>query len=289
MKSKVKRALLYIAAGFVVLFGLRLGYGYLSPSLQQSISEHLEAGSGSFEFSKKNYASEKFLAPAQNGQQSYNVDQKYEKVASVSSRTQDFDQDQARVRSLTDQHHALVEYEQSSGLQGNRHLELAIGIVPAEFDNAVEEIGRIGKLSSIRVDKTDRTREYRDLRAKQASLEKTRESLTSLKGRAGKIEELMNLEERLLDIEGQIQGLGVSLGEFSQENDFCTIKLTLQEFTPATSHISLLYRIGVALRWTVIYYLALLGILLVAILFAPAALPEKLKWISVSSEVKNQA
>jgi hypothetical protein len=281
MKPKVKRALLYIAAGFVLLFGLRLGYGYLSPSFQQSISETFEAGSGYFEFSKKNYASEKFLAPAQNGQQSYSVDQKYEKVASVSSRSQAFDQDQARVRSLTDQHHALVEYEQSSGLKGNRHLELAIGIVPAEFDNAVEEIGHIGKLSSIRVDKTDRTREYRDLRAKQASLEKTRESLTSLKGRGGKIDELMNLENRLLDIEGQIQALGVSLGEFSQENDFCTIKLTLQEFTPAT-HISLLYRIGVALRWTVIYYLVLLGILLVATLFAPTALLEKLKWITVA-------
>jgi len=291
MKSKVKRALLYIAAGFVVLFCLRLGYGYLSPSLQQSISEHLEAGSGSFEFSKKNYASEKFLAPAQNGQQSYSVDQKYEKVASVSSRTQAFDQDQGRVRSLTEQHHALVEYEQSSGLQGNRHLELAIGIVPAEFDNAVEEIGHIGKLSSIRVDKTDRTREYRDLRAKQASLEKTRESLMNLKGRAGKIDELMNLEDRLLDIEGQIQALGVSLGEFSQENEFCTIKLTLQEFTPATTHISFLHRVRVALQWTVTYYLTLLFMLLIATLLglAATALLEKLRWISVTTELKNQA
>ena len=291
MKSKVKRALLYIAAGFVVLFGLRLSYGYLSPSLQQSISEHLEAGSGSFEFSKKNYASEKFLAPAQNGQQSYSVDQKYEKVASVTSRTQAFDQDQSRVRSLTEQHHALVEYEQSSGLHGHRHLELAIGIVPAEFDNAVEEIGHIGKLSSIQVDKTDRTREYRDLRAKQASLEKTRESLMSLKGRAGKIDELMNLEDRLLDIEGQIQALGVSLGEFSQENEFCTIKLTLQEFTPGTTHISFFHRVSVALQWTVSYYPVLLFMLLIATLLglAATALLEKLRWITVTSELKNQA
>jgi hypothetical protein len=288
----VKRALLYLAAGFVLLFGLRLAYGYLSPSVQQSLSQTFEtAESRSFEFNKKNYASEKFQAPAATGQQSYNVDQKYEKVASMASRTPAFDQDLGRVRTLTDQHHALVEYEQSSGLEGYRRLELAIGIVPAEFDDTVDQLSKIGKLSSIRVDKTDRTREYRDLRAKQASLEKTRDSLTGLKGRAGKIDELMNLEDRLLDIEGQIQSVGVSLGEFSQENEFCTIKLTLQEFTPGTTHFSFFHRVRVALQWTVTYYLALLAMLLVATLLALAAttLLEKMRWITVTPELKNRA
>ena len=282
MKRKVKLALLCIAAGFVALFVLRLAYGYISPSSGQNHFNAEQAESGSFQFARKNYASEKLLAPAQNGQQSYNVDQKYEKVASLSSRTEAFDQDEARVRGLTEQHHALVEYEQSSGLNGSRRLELAIGIVPAEFDNAVQDLSRIGKLSSIRVDKTDKTREYRDLRAKQASLEKARDSLTSLKGRAGRIDELMNLEERLLDIEGQVQSVGVSLGEFSQENEFCTIQLTLQESTRTTGHISFLHRLRVALHWTVIYYLALLGLLLAGALLAltAIALLEKLKWIS---------
>jgi len=285
MKQRVRRALLYIGAGFVALFVFRLGYGYINPSSERSRFEQFQAGSD-FEFSKKNYASEKFLAPAQNGHQPYSVDQKYEKVASLSSRTDAFDQDQAQVRALTEQHHALIEYEQIAGLKGGRRFELGIGIVPAEFDNAVQEFGRIGKLSSIRVDKTDKTREYRDLRAKQASLEKTRESLMSLKGRGGRIDELINLEERLLDIEGQIQSVGVSLGEFSQENEFCTIKLALQEFVPSSNHISLLHRIRVALHWTVIYYLALLVILLVATLLALAAtsLLEKLRWITVTGE-----
>jgi len=291
MKRKAKTALLYIAAGFVLLFGLRLAYGYINPSSGHAhfLAEQLESSLS--ELKRKNYASEKFLTPAQNGQQTYNVEQKYERVASLSSRTTAFDRDQAQVRSLTEQRHALVEYEQSSGLPGSRRLELAIGIVPAEFDSTVEEVGRIGKLSSVRVDKTDRTREYRDLRAKQASLEKTRDSLMALKGRAGTIAELINLEERLLDIEGQIQSVGVSLGEFSQENEFCTIKLTLQEFVPSSNHISLLHRIRVALHWTVIYYLALLAILLIATVLALAAtsLLEKLRWISVTGGLKNQA
>src|SRR5262249_30004162 len=283
MKQRVKRGLLYMGAGFLALFVARLGYGYIYPSSERSRFEQYQAEGLEFEFSKKNYASEKLMAPAQNGQQAYSVDQKYEKVASLSSRTEAFDQDQAQIRALTDQHHALVEYEQAAGLKGGRRHELGIGIVPAEFDNAVQEFGRIGKLSSIRVDKADRTREYRDLRAKQATLEKTRESLMSLKGRGGRVDELINLEERLLDIEGQIQSVGVSLGEFSQENEFCTIKLALQEFVPSSNHISLLQRIRVAFRWTVIYYLALLAILLVATLLALAAtsLLEKLKWITI--------
>src|SRR5215467_193728 len=117
MKRKVKRTLIYIAAGFVALFLLRLGYGYVAPSGEVGLAE---AGEGQVQFfqslEKKNYASQKVTAYLENGQQSSDVEQKYEKVASVSSRTEAFDQDQARVFGITEHHHALIEYERSSGL-----------------------------------------------------------------------------------------------------------------------------------------------------------------------------
>src|SRR5215471_15201115 len=161
MKGKMRMVLFALGAGFVVLFGLRLLYGLLNSGPVATSVPSIGSGQREFEFSKKNYASEKFLAPAANGVQGHNVDQKYEKVASVLSRTSAFDQDELRVRGATGKYHALVQYEQSSGLAGHRHLEMAVGVVPSEFDNIVEEVRQIGTLSSIRIDKVDKTGEYR--------------------------------------------------------------------------------------------------------------------------------
>src|SRR5262249_51964008 len=173
-----------------------------------------------------------------------------------------FDQDELRVRGATGKYHALVQYEQSSGLAGHRHLEMAVGVVPSEFDNIVEEVRQIGTLSSIRIDKVDKTGEYRNLIAKKASQEKARDSLLVLKGRAGSIDEMIHLENKLLEIESEIQTLGVSLGEYSQENEFCTIKLTLDE-SIAGAKASAAHRIEVALIWAGTYYLVLLVTLLI--------------------------
>jgi len=262
MKGKMRMVLFALGAGFVVLFGLRLLYGLLNSGPVATSVPSIGSGQREFEFSKKNYASEKFLAPAANGVQGHNVDQKYEKVASVLSRTSAFDQDELRVRGATGKYHALVQYEQSSGLAGHRHLEMAVGVVPSEFDNIVEEVRQIGTLSSIRIDKVDKTGEYRNLIAKKASQEKARDSLLVLKGRAGSIDEMIHLENKLLEIESEIQTLGVSLGEYSQENEFCTIKLTLDE-SITSAQISVAHRIKVALIWAGTYYLVLLVTLLI--------------------------
>ena len=39
----------------------------------------------------------------------------------------------------------------------------------------------------------------------------------------------MGLENRILEIEQQLQGLGVSLGNFDDENEFCTVHFSLLE------------------------------------------------------------
>src|SRR5215470_4748711 len=113
MKGKMRIVLFALGTGFVVLFGLRLLYGLMNSGPGGTSLPIIGSRPAEFEFSKKNYASEKFLAPAANGAQAHNVDQKYEKVASVVSRTSAFDQDEARVRGTTGNYHALVQYEQS--------------------------------------------------------------------------------------------------------------------------------------------------------------------------------
>jgi hypothetical protein len=281
MKKKAKRLFIVIVLGFLGLFCFRLVYGYVavSDTMESGIHSYAEANDSGF--SRKNYASEKLKVEKPADNQSYQVDQKYEKVASMLSQSQSFDTEEKQLREATAKYNALIQYEQRSGLQGNRRLNLAIGVPPDRFDAFVAEAKEIGKLVSIRIDKIDKTNEYKNLKAKRISLEKARDALIALKSKGGRIDESINLESKILEIETEVQSMGVELGEYDQENEFCTVRVGLQEQTVGKVQISLIHRVKVALEWTVKYYLRILAILLVAglITLITVTLLEKLKWL----------
>ena len=266
MKGNVKKGLVYLVAGFVLLFAARLGYGYLSPNervdlLRGGLRDSLVTtiGGRGEGFLKGNFASEK-LKVQRGDAQEFSVDQKYEKVASVESTSKAFDEDENSIRGLVTRYSALIQFEQSSGLPGSRRVDLAIGVPPDRFDPMVADLKGIGKLSTIRIDKNDKTNEYRELKAKRASLEKTRDALVALKSKVGRIDEFTNLENRILEIEQEIQTTGVSLGNYDEQNEFCTVRLSLAEQGAAVAGISFRHRAIVALAWTIKYYVLLLGL-----------------------------
>jgi hypothetical protein len=270
MNQRIRKGLLYLVLGFVALFLVRLTYGYLAPSEQAAVNARSALSSALITtiggradgFSKNNYASDKLTVQRGEMKEAISVDQKYEKIASVVSKTNSFEEDEKAVRELTNRYSALIQFEKSSGLPGSRHVELAIGVPPNRFEPMVGELRKIGELSSIRIDKTDKTNEFKELKAKRASLEKTRDALVSLKSKPGRIEEFTALENRILEIEEQIQSTGVSLGDYDQENEFCTVKLSLEEKGAAIPGISFRHRAVVALAWTIRYYTFLLALLI---------------------------
>jgi hypothetical protein len=275
MKQRIRKGLVYLGLGFVLLFCIRLGYGYLDPEHKEAFLDARDAlsnalittvGGRDFGGLKSNYASEK-LKFQQGMVAGQIVDQKYEKIASIATSTRAFDDDEKRVREATAKYSALIQFEQATGLPGSRNVNLAIGVRPERFDAMVEELRSIGELASIRIDKTDKTNEYKDLIAKRSSLEKARDSLISLKSKGGRIDEYTNLENRILEIEDEIQASGVKLGDYDAENEFCTVKLSLVEKRDVVvAGISFGQRLSVALKWTIRYYTAALGLLLVGTL-----------------------
>ena len=265
MKTYIKKGFLYLALGFVVLFCLRLIYGYVVPNenfLERS-NEGYAGSSFSSGFSRKNYATDKMKYDGEVNSLAKSVDQKYEKIGSLQSKTSAFDDDEKKVRDLVKKYNAQVQFEQSSGLPGSKRLNLAIGVQPARFDSMVAELKGISTLSSIEINKTDKTNEYKDLNAKRVSLEKARDALIGLKSKGGSIDELINLESKILEKETELQETGVSLGEFDEEHEFCTIKYALDEQRAASkARIPFLYRVRVALEWTIKYYLLSLIVVL---------------------------
>src|SRR6218665_1854364 len=214
---------------------------------------------------KKNYASSKWSRKSESAlsekgggggaavpAQMQTGEQKFEKIASLKSKTDQFEKDEKHIREQVKKFEALIQYEHNEGNPGNRQLHLSIGIPPNDFDLFLSEMKKVGKLKSLQVTKTDKTNEYRNLKAQRATLEKTLATLAELKSKPGKIDEYMSLSNRILEIEEQLQTLGVSLGEFDSENEFCTVQFTLAEGRFLS--ISFMHRAKVALEWSINYY-----------------------------------
>jgi hypothetical protein len=230
--------------------------------------------------SRRNYASKTLKLESPQKGTTATVDQKYEKVGTLTSRTAEFEADEQRLRTLISDQNMLIQFEQRSGLPGNRTLNMALGVIPGKFDQVIASIQEIGTLTSIHIDKSDKTNEYKELEAKRHALEKTREALSALKGQGGSVKELIDLENRILDIENQIQAFGVRLGEFDEENEFCTVKFTLTE-TQKPGKIPFPQRVKVAFEWTVRYYLSLCMIIFLGTLsvFLVVSTLQKKRWL----------
>lgn len=263
-KTRLKKWILALVALFFVLFVFRLAYGY-----SKKIENHL----GQTRFFenvsnvRKNYASKKYEVQASSTAQSaVKVDQKYEKIAEITTKSTAFDEEEKQARNKIEHYKALIQFEQKRGNKGDRKLNLLIGVPPESFDQLYQDLIAIGQVQAKQITKKDKTNEYKELNAKKASLEKIRTSLIELKSKGGKIEEYMQLENRILDIEQQLQGLGVSLGDFDDENEFCTVQFSLHEGKEV--HISFIHRVKVALEWTIKFYLQLMIILCLLVFFA---------------------
>ncbi len=265
-KTKFKRLIFLLLGLFVALFLFRFIYGYqVKNTDNQSYDSHVfnEIIAVSTD-TRKNYASKKYQL--NEGISNIHVDQKYEKIATINTISNKFDKEEKLLRAQIKDYEGLIQYEHKKGNKGNRALHLTIGIPPENFDSIYKSLIGVGQVQSKQITKTDKTNEYKELNARKESLEKIRASLIDLKRKGGQIEEFIQLENRILDIEQKLQGLGVSLGNFDDENEFCTVKVALFERTEI--RISLMHRAKVALEWTITNYLMLVTALAFMSLFA---------------------
>ena len=168
-KKRLFIGIILYAIGFILLFGFRLLYGYLAPEAtrRDNTTNYIQQSQNSDDahLLRKNYASTKLK------QTSVMVDQKYEKVASISSKTDEFEKSETSLRDSIKKFNALIQYEESTGLKGYRNLNLAIGVYPDKFDEMTEVVKQIGEITSLQINKSDKTNEYKDLSAKKLSLE----------------------------------------------------------------------------------------------------------------------
>ena len=258
MNSNLKRRFLKIskwfALIFVLLFCFRILYGYIATD-NNTGNDHSNDFFSSIDNLRKNYASEKIAMKGGDVQVSSNIasNQKFEKTASIISKTSEFAKDEKQIKGVVKSFNSIIQYEQNLGNEGSRQIHLLIGVNPNMFDNFYLAVKKIGVITATEITKVDKTNEYRQLNAKKTSIANTLQSLNDLKSKGGQISDFVTLNDKILETEEKLQELGVELGNFDAENEFCTVKLSLYEGATEQS-ISFIHRVKVALEWTIKYF-----------------------------------
>lgn len=263
-RKRVKRILRILAVVFLVVFLLRWGYELVFTRhdvvIQYTSNSSL---SGVSLGEKSNIATDRVKKQDVGGGDVY-IDQKYDKTARLSAYTDQFDEANQKLREEIETHQAVIQMEHLSGLAGSQQLDIAIGVVPEQFDSLVEELKGLATLRSFTVTKVDKTEEYRTLMAEIATLEKTRDTYAALKEQGGSLSDQLKLEEKILEVERQLQSIGVNAGLYATENSFCTVSLSLTE--TATTSISVRFVLNCArdsFFWTLgAFFIALVALCL---------------------------
>jgi hypothetical protein len=250
---------------FIALFLFRILYGYTIKPEESTYSTHFF---DELNNSKRNYASKEYDFKGENPNSGSNnkMDQKYEKIAEIHAKSSAFDAEELLIREHIGKYNGLIQFEQKTGNKGRRALHLIVGVPPEQFDSLYDQLIVIGKTLSKQITKHDKTNEYKELNANKLSLEKVLTSMVELKSKGGKIQEYIELENRILELEQELQELGVNLGDFDEVNEFCTVKMSLLERTEL--NISFAHRVLVAIQWSVRIYLNFVLILFFASLSA---------------------
>lgn len=159
----------------------------------------------------------------------------YERSGQLALATDAFDDDEAQIRSAVTAHQALVLYENSSGMVRERRLALELGIHPDQFDVLMNRLRDIGRLESVSVQQRDRTDEFQRLHAQRQSLEKRHAAILKLgEAKNLSIDDTLRLEQRLQDIDKELQTVGVQLGDLLSKESLYHVYVELSEYYPGS-------------------------------------------------------
>jgi len=183
------------------------------------------------------------------------LEQKYEQVATITSKSVSFDEDLAKLDAAIELAQAVIQIEVAQGLVGSRTLKRVIGVKPQYFDGCLEAVKEVGMLITSTSQKTDKTYEYRQMLAQKQEFEKRLESYISLRERSGSINEMLSLEDKIIEVESMLLKQAVDLGEYSDDNALCTINVSLYEGNPASA-ARIIWN---SFTWATACYFAILG------------------------------
>ena len=176
-------------------------------------------------------------------------DEKLVYTCSMEMETLTYAETEAKIRDAIKKYRGSISYESSSdgnyrwyyedGGSGTRTLYLTIRIPTADYRNFLKDLEGVGgNIRSTSMNVENITRTYNDQTVRIKSLEKQEERLLEMMDKAETIEEMIIVEDRLTEVQTELNQARTRLSVMDHDVAYSTINLNLREvvrYTPNTT------------------------------------------------------
>ena len=166
----------------------------------------------------------------------YDLSRKIVYTSSIGIESKKFDEDVAAVKGLISSNGGYIESSSQYGSEeySSRDARLTARIPAKKYDEFMNAVGSIGSMTSKYEDVDDITASYVDVQARLKSLNTKLERLQELEQKAETVEELLSIEDRINDVQYQIESYTAQKRVYDDQVDYSTVDITVTEVATFT-------------------------------------------------------
>ncbi len=134
---------------------------------------------------------------------------------------------------------ALQGYTENASVEenvdGSRHATLVLRVPAEKLDSFLDGMESVGTVTSREESLRDVTQEYIDVDSRIRALETEQQSLLELLQKADKLEDILEIQDRLSEVRGSLESLKGQMQALQNQIDYSSVTISAQEvkrFTP---------------------------------------------------------
>lgn len=155
--------------------------------------------------------------------------------ADLSLETQTFEQTTAELEKMTAAAGGYIESSGAYGAKGARSADYTVRVPQEKFEDFLKQVGEACHIVSRHTSQEDVSEQYTDIETRLATLQTKHERLLALLDQAGKMEDIISLENALADCEYEIDSLTGEKRHYDSLVGFSTISLYVSEVQSLTA------------------------------------------------------
>ena len=159
-------------------------------------------------------------------------------TASMGLRVRDYEKAEAEVRRLTERHDGFISGSQTTAREDGSYHTMTVRVPANRLQPLMEEVGALGKVTSKELQAQEVTEEFVDLQARLRNDEREEEQLLRLLEKAGKVSDLLQVEEALAEVRGRIEQRTGRLRYLENRVALATLTIAIEEQSGATAPIA---------------------------------------------------
>ncbi|MCR4831000.1 MAG: DUF4349 domain-containing protein [Pseudobutyrivibrio sp.] len=163
--------------------------------------------------------------------QSYDTERKIVYSSYISIESKKFDEDVATIKQLVSSNGGYFESTSQYGNKeyGNRSADFAARIPADKYDAFMNSVGDVGSLQSKNESIDDVTSSYVDVQARLKSLNTKLERLQELEADAENVTELLEIEDRINDVQYEIENYTAQKKVYDDQVDYSRVDINVAE------------------------------------------------------------